>query len=604
MDSDKPDTTPDQIDEAPQAPEARREDAYLEVAFGMEAGKKVRLTDTKIVIGRGDDADFQLDDLTVSRHHASVEPDGNGWLLKDLGSPNGSRVGGERVEEAPLAEGAAIEVGAMVLMFKYGTVPAAAESAGPMRERDTQELPVITAGPEALGPAPSKGSSPSMSPAEANVSRRRLLVPTPIIAQVVSWCVVLIVAAGGVYVMNALLDSSMAEFRAVAGTEGGETKKETRQARPTARRQRAAAAGTPPGEVALRETQDVAQTMFDEANTALAEGELEKAWKELNDIALRYPEFAPREGGSLPERIGALERLLSYRKTLDDARTVLDSGVTEPQELHRIASQLSIIPTTHEMFGEQAMELTRRVKERQKDVSNGEAGATEEVSAAPESVEADVVEETVEEEPVPAEEPAEEEKGESDEALDAARQAYRSGDFTRAANLLKSAAKEVSEEGEQERLQAMARRMEPFGGKYREGKKLADKRGKEKEAISALEDALSKDRTLFGSYTKRIRTALAQVHARLAERELQAGNYARARKHLNQARDRDASFSEVTKLENLISFRATSLLRQAKGNADHEAALKALNQVLVMAAPGSGAASEAATLKEKLAKAQ
>jgi FHA domain/Domain of unknown function (DUF1707) len=53
-----------------------------------------------VTIGRAKDCDLMLSDATVSRHHAELRRHGEGWILRDLGSRNGTRVNGMRVLEA------------------------------------------------------------------------------------------------------------------------------------------------------------------------------------------------------------------------------------------------------------------------------------------------------------------------------------------------------------------------------------------------------------------------------------------------------------------------------------------------------------------------
>jgi pSer/pThr/pTyr-binding forkhead associated (FHA) protein len=52
-----------------------------------------------VTIGRANDCDCVLADATVSRRHAELRRDGGRWLLRDLGSRNGTRVNGMRVLE-------------------------------------------------------------------------------------------------------------------------------------------------------------------------------------------------------------------------------------------------------------------------------------------------------------------------------------------------------------------------------------------------------------------------------------------------------------------------------------------------------------------------
>lgn len=52
---------------------------------------------TRYVVGRGSSCDLVLADLTVSRVHAELRRDAEGWLVVDLGSLNGTRVNGWRL---------------------------------------------------------------------------------------------------------------------------------------------------------------------------------------------------------------------------------------------------------------------------------------------------------------------------------------------------------------------------------------------------------------------------------------------------------------------------------------------------------------------------
>ncbi len=62
-------------------------------------------------IGRHPDNDLQLTDQNISRFHAIIEPKQEGFLLRDLGSRNGTFVNGHKVEEAWLQTGDQIRVG-------------------------------------------------------------------------------------------------------------------------------------------------------------------------------------------------------------------------------------------------------------------------------------------------------------------------------------------------------------------------------------------------------------------------------------------------------------------------------------------------------------
>lgn len=65
-----------------------------------------------LVIGRAAECDCVLPDSTVSRRHASIRRRGETWLLRDLGSTNGTRVNGWRlVEEVEVHPGDRVTFG-------------------------------------------------------------------------------------------------------------------------------------------------------------------------------------------------------------------------------------------------------------------------------------------------------------------------------------------------------------------------------------------------------------------------------------------------------------------------------------------------------------
>jgi diguanylate cyclase (GGDEF)-like protein len=102
---------------------ASRRFAALLVVQGAEAdlGSHV-VCDKAITIGRDDEVELPLRDGSISRRHCVVDRDEEAgrYLLRDLGSTNGTRVNGARVSEpVPLAEGDKIFLGASVVKFSY-----------------------------------------------------------------------------------------------------------------------------------------------------------------------------------------------------------------------------------------------------------------------------------------------------------------------------------------------------------------------------------------------------------------------------------------------------------------------------------------------------
>ena len=76
------------------------------------------LTRASTVLGRGNEADVRLPDTGVSRRHAELQLEGHSVRIADLGSTNGTRVNGRRVDEALLEDGDAVDIGATRLTFR------------------------------------------------------------------------------------------------------------------------------------------------------------------------------------------------------------------------------------------------------------------------------------------------------------------------------------------------------------------------------------------------------------------------------------------------------------------------------------------------------
>ncbi len=85
-------------------------------------GRRLPLPAAGGVIGRSRDCDIVLADSGVSRRHAEIRPEGEGWVLRDLGSTNGVRVGSRRVEGSgrplPLRSGEVLVLGSTEVVFE------------------------------------------------------------------------------------------------------------------------------------------------------------------------------------------------------------------------------------------------------------------------------------------------------------------------------------------------------------------------------------------------------------------------------------------------------------------------------------------------------
>ncbi len=89
----------------------------LVITEGPDAGRSFPLTGEEIIVGRGDAAAIQVSDLTVSREHFSLVPEGTGWKLLDRGSRNRTLVNGDPVLVHFLRDGDRVAVGSTLFAY-------------------------------------------------------------------------------------------------------------------------------------------------------------------------------------------------------------------------------------------------------------------------------------------------------------------------------------------------------------------------------------------------------------------------------------------------------------------------------------------------------
>jgi hypothetical protein len=82
-------------------------------------GRSVILGSNGAVIGRSRECDIVIDDANVSRRHAEVRPSGGSWTVRDLGSTNGVKVNGRRIDHPQaLRPGDVIDLGVCRMTFE------------------------------------------------------------------------------------------------------------------------------------------------------------------------------------------------------------------------------------------------------------------------------------------------------------------------------------------------------------------------------------------------------------------------------------------------------------------------------------------------------
>ena len=92
----------------------------LVVKRGPNIGSRFALEKDVVRAGRHPDSDIFLDDVTVSRRHVDIVRGEGGYVVKDVGSLNGTYLNRERVESAPLSDGDELQIGTFKLVFLTG----------------------------------------------------------------------------------------------------------------------------------------------------------------------------------------------------------------------------------------------------------------------------------------------------------------------------------------------------------------------------------------------------------------------------------------------------------------------------------------------------
>ena len=97
------------VDAEPTIIEMSIDPISLNIESGSLSGKSVRVN-TDTTIGRAQDNDIIFGEKTVSGHHAKIVVDGDRFMIKDLGSTNGTRVNGESVKQKHIESGDVVSI--------------------------------------------------------------------------------------------------------------------------------------------------------------------------------------------------------------------------------------------------------------------------------------------------------------------------------------------------------------------------------------------------------------------------------------------------------------------------------------------------------------
>ena len=143
--------------------------AHLVITSGQLEGRRIEVSG-ELVVGR-ENVDVVIDDAELSRRHFAIRPVAGGLEVEDLGSRNGTRVDGTRIDgPTRVRDGAVLTVGMTTLTVE---VPqeAPASDAGETRAQVSPGTVVGTAPPRPpRRPAAPPAAPPPAAPAPAAVA--------------------------------------------------------------------------------------------------------------------------------------------------------------------------------------------------------------------------------------------------------------------------------------------------------------------------------------------------------------------------------------------------------------------------------------------------
>jgi pSer/pThr/pTyr-binding forkhead associated (FHA) protein len=107
---------PGELDDGLPTAEARGP-ALVVRAGGGRAGETFGTAGLRTLIGRSPDCHVFLDDVTVSRKHAEIVRENDTYVIRDLGSLNGTFVNRHRIESSVLSADDEVQIGKYRMTF-------------------------------------------------------------------------------------------------------------------------------------------------------------------------------------------------------------------------------------------------------------------------------------------------------------------------------------------------------------------------------------------------------------------------------------------------------------------------------------------------------
>jgi pSer/pThr/pTyr-binding forkhead associated (FHA) protein len=168
--------------------------ASLEIVNeGILKGRRFEITTALAHVGRGAHNDVAVSDASVSDSHAKLQRRDDGWYVVDMGSTNGTYVGGRRVtDEHRLEDGQDVRFGGVKLVFRAGAGPATGAKGtqvitGASLEQARRATADAAARPAAGRPAGPADRTIETPPAPEGGASRWLLIAVLLLAGAVAY---------------------------------------------------------------------------------------------------------------------------------------------------------------------------------------------------------------------------------------------------------------------------------------------------------------------------------------------------------------------------------------------------------------------------------
>lgn len=112
----------------------------IHIIQGFDQGERLEISSKIVRIGRDSNNDLQVHDSEVSRFHAELQPEGDGFKVVDLGSSNGTFLNGERITSAALSSGDRVQLGKTHIVIKEQGTADASDFSGVVHFDDNTDV--------------------------------------------------------------------------------------------------------------------------------------------------------------------------------------------------------------------------------------------------------------------------------------------------------------------------------------------------------------------------------------------------------------------------------------------------------------------------------